>query len=81
MIKNLLIVALSVLLWLPGQAQSGEQAGDDILTIKKIIQTAYVEGLQNEGDTVKINLGFHPGFEMLMPGKDGDFKKFSIVDS
>ena len=80
MIKNLLILALSVLFWLPGRTQSLQQAGDDILAIKKIIQTAYVEGLQNEGDTVKINLGFHPGFEMLIPGRDGELKKFSITD-
>ena len=33
--------------------------------IKKVIQTAYVEGLQNEGDFDKIDAGFHPAFQLL----------------
>lgn len=48
--------------------------------IKKTIQTAYVEGLQNEGDTVKINAGFHPGFEMLMLMKDGTLGKYTLAE-
>ena len=40
-------------------AQDKEANEADIAQIKKTIQTAYVEGLQNEGDTVKINMGFH----------------------
>ena len=38
-----------------------------------------MEGLQNEGDTVKINSGFNPGFEMLMPTKEGELKKYSLT--
>jgi len=33
--------------------------------IKKVIQTAYVEGLQNEGDLAKIDSGIHPGFNLI----------------
>lgn len=33
--------------------------------IKKTIQTAYVEGLQNEGDLEKIDKGFHSCFKLL----------------
>jgi len=58
--------------------QTGQDAEAD--QIKKIIQIAYVEGLQNEGDTVKINLGFHPGFELLIPGKNGELEKYSLPE-
>ena len=33
--------------------------------IRRIIQTAYVEGLQNEGDAEKIEEGFHKDFRLL----------------
>ena len=71
-----LIVAL-ISMSVAAQQQTGNEG--DIALIKKIIQTAYVEGLQNEGDTVKINSGFNPGFEMLMPTKEGELKKYSLT--
>ena len=46
--------------------------------IKKIIQTAYIEGLENEGDTVKIDLGFHPDFKLLGIGKNNSLWNYSI---
>lgn len=52
----------------------------DVQDITQLIRTAYVEGLQNEGDTVKINNGFHPLFEMLMPMKDGSLKKYALKE-
>ena len=33
--------------------------------IKKVIQTAYVEGLQNEGNLEKVDSGIHPGFNLI----------------
>ncbi|MBU8892417.1 MAG: nuclear transport factor 2 family protein [Bacteroidales bacterium] len=33
--------------------------------IKSIIQTAYVDGLQNKGELKDIENGFHPGFNLL----------------
>jgi flagella basal body P-ring formation protein FlgA len=60
-------------------AQDKNTAADES-KIKQVIQTAYVDGLQNEGDTVKINSGFHPSFEMLMPMKDGVLKKYALHD-
>jgi hypothetical protein len=41
------------------KAFSGQQQ-----TIINTIQTSYVEGLMNEGDTMKIDQGFHPSFVM-----------------
>jgi hypothetical protein len=38
--------------------------------IKKVIQTAYVDGLQNEGDMAKIDSGIHPDFNLLGIGEE-----------
>ena len=34
-------------------------------TIINVVQTAYIDGLQNEGDKDKIEAGFHPEFNLL----------------
>lgn len=52
----------------------------EINEIKKTILSAYVDGLQNEGDIEKINKGFHPDFELLGIGKDNEMWKLSIKD-
>lgn len=57
--KNFLLI-FTVLISLSVFAQEDEKE-----TIKKVIQTAYVEGLQNEGDLDKIDSGIHPGFQLL----------------
>jgi hypothetical protein len=72
-----LLFAMLIIMSVRAQQQSGNEA--DIDLIRKTIQTAYVEGLQNEGDTVKINQGFHPGFDLLIPGNDGTLEKYSIT--
>ncbi len=71
----MLVSAISLI----AAAQQKATNDSDIALIKNIIQIAYVEGLQNEGDTVKINSGFHPGFEMLMTTKEGELKKYSLT--
>ncbi len=38
---------------------------EDKEAIKQVIQTAYVDGLQNKGPVSDIEQGFHPGFELL----------------
>lgn len=60
------------------QAQEPDQKLSDEDLIRQTIQSAYVEGLKNEGDTVKINAGFHPDFDLLIPGADGSLKKYSL---
>ena len=52
----------------------------EIENIKKTILTAYVDGLQNEGDIEKIDKGFHPDFELLGIGKENEMWKLSIKD-
>jgi len=78
--KKLLFLLLVSAICLSVKAQQKATTDADIALIKKVIQTAYVEGLQNEGDTVKINSGFNPGFEMLMPTKEGELKKYSLTE-
>ncbi len=51
---------------------------DEKKAIKKIIQTAYVEGLQNEGNIDKIDSGIHPDFNLLGVNKDGSIWKLPI---
>lgn len=58
---------------------AGEELSD-IDRIKQVIQTAYVEGLQNEGDFEKIDAGFHPDFELLGLGEGNNMWHLSISD-
>jgi len=77
--KNLFFLFFFTIAFVAANAQqNGNEAEIDL--IKKTIQSAYVEGLQNEGDTIKINQGFDPGFELLIPGKDGKVEKYSLVE-
>jgi hypothetical protein len=57
----ILIFGFSMGMWaqIDGDLKKEQEA------IKNIIQTAYVEGLQNEGDFEKIDKGFHPSFNLL----------------
>ncbi len=48
--------------------------------IKKVIQTAYVEGLQNEGDVKKIDAGIHPRFNLLGVGENNKMWNLPIDD-
>nr|WP_319270896.1 nuclear transport factor 2 family protein [uncultured Draconibacterium sp.] len=59
--KFVIVIVLSVLC-LNASSQNIEKEKE---AIKKVIQTAYVEGLQNEGDAKKIDSGFHPHFHLL----------------
>lgn len=46
--------------------------------IMEVIQTAYVEGLQNEGNIDKIDSGFHPDFRIMAIGKNNTMWSSSI---
>jgi hypothetical protein len=75
--KKVLIFALLVTATLCVSAQDVEKEQTEI---KRIVQTAYVEGLQNEGDKIKIEEGFHPEFNLLGIGKDDQLSKYPISD-
>ncbi|MCU4174800.1 nuclear transport factor 2 family protein [Carboxylicivirga sp. N1Y90] len=61
-----MLALISLSTTLIAQSNKDEQAA-----IKKVIQTAYVEGLQNEGDLSKIDAGIHSDFNLLGIDKDG----------
>jgi hypothetical protein len=42
-----------------------------------VIQSAYVDGLQNKGPVADIEKGFHPGFELL-GNKNNELTRFPI---
>ena len=72
-------VLLSVLVMFLAFGATAQEETADVKAIKKVIQTAYVEGLQNEGDAKKIDDGFHPEFALLIP--EGDkLKRYFIKD-
>lgn len=56
----------------------GQSNHEEQQLIKKVIQTAYVEGLQNEGDTLKIDSGFHPNFKMIYKGEGMALKEYPL---
>ena len=51
---------------------------DEKKAIKNVIQTSYVEGLQNEGSLEKIDQGIHPDFVLLGIGEGVDMWKLPI---
>jgi hypothetical protein len=57
----------------PAFAQSDENA------IKVLIQSAYVDGLQNLGDLEKTKAGFHPDF-VLLGLRDGTLTRLPIAE-
>lgn len=45
--------------------------------VQKVVQSAYIDGIQNLGEISAIEKGFHPAFEMVYV-KDGNVVKFPI---
>lgn len=64
--KKLFVLLIALLVFV----NAGTKLSDEDM-IRKVIQTAYVEGLQNEGDFEKIDAGFHPDFDLIGIG-EGD---------
>lgn len=57
-----------------------QNENDDKNAVKKVIQSAYVDGLQNEGDITKIKAGFHPDFYLLGMDEGDKMWRYSIKD-
>lgn len=73
MIVAILIVLLSAPIAFLAQGSPDEEA------VKALVQTAYVDGLQNLGDLEKTRAGFHPDF-VLLSVKDGKLTRLPIAD-
>ncbi|MBI9038135.1 MAG: nuclear transport factor 2 family protein [Bacteroidales bacterium] len=73
--KNVISVFLAFLFPVLMFAQDNQNEEKE--AIKIVIQTAYVDGLQNNGDLTKTEQGFHPGFNLLGVNHNG-LTKFPI---
>lgn len=52
----------------------------DVEAIKAIIQSAYIDGLSNEGDAEKIDRGFHPDFRLIGINENGSMWNYPIKE-
>ncbi|MBR8538038.1 nuclear transport factor 2 family protein [Carboxylicivirga sediminis] len=75
--RKLQFVVLLMCFVLSASAQSDEA---EVKAIKEVIQSAYVEGIQNEGDIEKIDAGIHPDFNLLGIGENGTIWKLPIAE-
>lgn len=75
--KTTLFLCLILALTLSLTAQNVDKEKE---AIKKVIQTAYVEGIQNEGDPDKIDSGIHPEFNLLIVENGNGLQKYSITE-
>lgn len=66
---------LLILIFIPAVLMAQDDPEKE--AIKKVILTAYVDGLQNKGPVSDIEKGFHPGFELL-GNKNNELTKFPI---
>jgi len=64
--KKLLLSIILIIATVATIAQESDKEA-----IKRVIQTAYVEGIQNEGNIEKIDPGIHPEFRLVGIG-EGD---------
>ena len=75
--KQAILIFSMLVFFTPAKAQHSTSEEEKI---KDVIQTAYVEGLLNEGDLDKVDGGFHPNFELLGIGENDEMWSYSISD-
>ncbi len=73
------IVAALIAAALVAPAASPALAQSDQDAVKALIQSAYVDGLQNLGDLEKTKAGFHPDF-VLLGLRDGTLTRLPIAE-
>tara|TARA_R110001583_G_scaffold16041_4_gene65139 strand:+ start:8466 stop:8918 length:453 start_codon:yes stop_codon:yes gene_type:complete len=71
------ITSLLVMLFVINLAFA-QDLNEEKKAIKNVIQTSYVEGLQNEGNLEKIDQGIHPDFLLLGIGEGDNMWKLPI---
>ncbi len=69
-----------LMLCLIAQAGMAQDISKEVEAIKHVIQTSYVEGIQNEGDIAKIDAGIHPEFKLLGIDKDNGIWQLPISE-
>ncbi|MBR8534088.1 nuclear transport factor 2 family protein [Carboxylicivirga sediminis] len=50
------------------------------MAIKRVIESAYLDGVQNIGDMAKIDAGFHPDFRMQVLNNNGRLSNVSLTE-
>lgn len=79
--KNIIVImSFSCAFFFSSLGQAQDFVSEDQQAIMDVIQIAYVEGLQNEGDLEKVDSGFHPGFELLGIGNGNKMWKLPIYN-
>lgn len=73
-------LVLFILLTFLGNGSIAQNTVNEKKAIKKVIQTAYVEGLQNEGNKDKIESGFHEHFHLLGISEGDEIWHLNITD-
>ena len=63
-------VLITILICISALVYCQEDLKADNDAIKKVVQTAYIDGLQNKGDLELTRQGFHPGFNLLIMKND-----------
>ena len=76
--KKFIFIAIFVFIGL--NTLMAQEWSADQKAVKEVVQSAYVEGLQNEGDAAKIDAGFHPEFKLLGIDKDDNMWQYPIKD-
>jgi ketosteroid isomerase-like protein len=78
MSKRVVVTAALAALFVVPIAAGAQPAADED-AIKALVQTAYVDGLQNLGDLEKTKAGFHPDF-VLLGLRDGALTRLPIAE-
>ena len=76
--KHLVIVAALVAMLVVPVAAMAQSPAEEA-AIKALVQTAYVDGLQNLGDLEKAKAGFHPDF-VLLGLREGALTRLPIAE-
>ncbi len=64
--RKLLYLFIFVIVVFPPTRTKAQSAENEKSAIKKVIMSAYVDGLHNKGDLKATKKGFHPGFDLLI---------------
>ena len=59
---------------------AGEEVDADKEAIQQVIQSAYVDGLQNNGDIELVEAGFHPAFQLIGIGRGNTLWSYPIYN-
>ena len=78
--RTLFAFVISVFMISNLNAQDEQADKADAKAIKKVIQTAYIDGIHNLGDIDEIEKGFHPGFNLLIKDRHNHLQKLPIYN-